>query len=51
MQNIPMVDLQGQYAKIKTEVDAAIADVISSAAFINGPAVKSFAANLAQYQG
>ncbi len=50
MQNIPMVDLQGQYAKIKTEVDAAIAEVISSASFINGPAVKSFAASLAAYQ-
>lgn len=51
MQNIPMVDLKGQYAKIKTEVDQAIQEVVSSAAFINGPAVKSFAANLAEYQG
>ena len=46
-----MVDLQGQCAKIKSEVDSAIAGVIDSAAFINGPAVKNFAANLADYQG
>lgn len=51
MQNIPMVDLKGQYAKIKSEVDAALQEVITSAAFINGPAVKSFAANLEAYQG
>jgi len=51
MQNIPMVDLQGQYAKIKKEVDRGIAEVISSATFINGPAVKLFAENLAAYQG
>lgn len=51
MPNIPMVDLKGQYAKIKSEVDVAIQEVITSASFINGPAVHSFAANLAEYQG
>jgi dTDP-4-amino-4,6-dideoxygalactose transaminase len=44
-----MVDLKGQYLKIKDEVDAAIQDVINSTAFINGAAVKEFAANLAEY--
>ena len=34
---IQMVDLKGQYKKIKQEVDAAIQEVINSAAFINGP--------------
>jgi len=44
-----MVDLKGQYKKIKTEVDAAIQNVIDTAAFINGPEVKNFAAELEHY--
>jgi UDP-2-acetamido-2-deoxy-ribo-hexuluronate aminotransferase len=48
---IPMVDLQGQYQKIKSEVDAGIQEVIDSAAFINGPAVKEFQADLERYLG
>ncbi len=47
----PMVDLKGQYNKIKNEVDNAIAEVINQTAFINGPAVKRFQANLEQYLG
>lgn len=39
---IQMVDLKGQYEKIKTEVDAGIQDCINNTAFINGPAVKEF---------
>ena len=46
-----MVDLVGQYEKIKTEVDAAIANVLHSAAFINGPEVKTFQAELEKYLG
>lgn len=46
-----MVDLKGQYQKIKTEVDAGIQEVINSTAFINGPAVKQFQADLEQYLG
>ena len=49
MRNIQMVDLQGQYQKIKAEVDAEIAQVIQSCYFIGGPKVKSFADNLARY--
>ncbi len=45
----PMVDLIGQYKKIKPEIDKAIHDVIDSAAFIKGPAVKSFQTNLEKY--
>ncbi len=48
---IQMVDLKGQYEKIKQEVDAGIQDVINSTAFINGPAVKEFQADLEQYLG
>ena len=49
--NIQMVDLKGQYMKIKPEVDAAIQDVIDNTAFINGPIVKEFAQNLSNYMG
>ncbi len=44
-----MVDLIGQYQKIKPEVDQAIQNVLNSSAFINGPDVKSFAGELASY--
>ncbi|MBR7157996.1 MAG: DegT/DnrJ/EryC1/StrS family aminotransferase [Bacteroidales bacterium] len=49
--NIQMVDLKGQYNKIKPQVDRAIADVIESCAFINGPQVGSFATHLKEYLG
>lgn len=48
---IQMVDLKGQYMKIKPEVDAAIQNVIDNTAFINGPIVKEFAHNLSDYMG
>ena len=48
---IQMVDLKGQYLKIKKEVDAGIQDVIDNTAFINGPVVKEFAAHLSEYMG
>jgi len=48
---IQMVDLKGQYEKIKPEVDAAIQDVIDNTAFINGPIVKEFAQKLSDYMG
>ena len=51
MRPIQMVDLKQQYTKIKSEVDSAIATVIESAAFINGPAVTEFATGLAAYNG
>ena len=51
MNKIQMVDLKGQYLKIKPEVDAAIQSVIDSTSFINGQAVKDFAANLEKYLG
>ena len=51
MSKIQMVDLKGQYMKIKPEVDAAIQNVIDNTAFINGPIVKEFAQNLSNYMG
>ncbi len=44
-----MVDLKGQYMKIKDEIDNAISEVINSTSFINGPAVKEFSKNLSDY--
>lgn len=51
MKPIQMVDLVGQYQKIKPEVDAAMQRVIDSTAFINGPEVKEFEKELAAYLG
>ena len=48
---IQMVDLKGQYLKIKDEVDAGIQNVIDNTAFINGPIVKDFAQHLSEYMG
>ena len=44
-----MVDLQSQYEKIKPEIDKAINEVVTSAAFINGPEVKKFQSELEEY--
>jgi UDP-2-acetamido-2-deoxy-ribo-hexuluronate aminotransferase len=49
MKNLKMVDLYGQYLKIKPEIDNAIQEVLSSTAFINGPQVQEFNNNLANY--
>jgi dTDP-4-amino-4,6-dideoxygalactose transaminase len=51
MRKIQMVDLHRQYEKIKPSIDAAMQEVVDSAAFIQGPQVASFAAALAQFQG
>lgn len=46
-----MVDLKKQYKKIKSEVDAAVINVLESSAFINGKPVQDFATNLSNYLG
>lgn len=51
MRSLQMVDLKQQYQKIKPEIDAAVMQVLESAAFINGPQVQSFTASLANYNG
>jgi dTDP-4-amino-4,6-dideoxygalactose transaminase len=48
---IPFVDLKAQYDGIKSEIDAAIAAVISQTAFIGGPFVKKFEEGFAHYCG
>jgi dTDP-4-amino-4,6-dideoxygalactose transaminase len=40
--NVPFADLHAQYLTIKDEIDAAIADVIRTSAFIRGPYVQKF---------
>jgi UDP-2-acetamido-2-deoxy-ribo-hexuluronate aminotransferase len=49
MKKIQMVDLKGQYEKIKTEVDASIQEVLDSNAYINGPKVHEFQNSLEEY--
>jgi UDP-2-acetamido-2-deoxy-ribo-hexuluronate aminotransferase len=49
MKPIQMVDLTSQYQRLKPEIDHAISDVLNSASYINGPAVKQFSKNLEAY--
>ncbi len=51
MKGLPMVDLKGQYQKIKSEIDVAINSVLESSAYINGPQVKKFQSELENYLG
>jgi dTDP-4-amino-4,6-dideoxygalactose transaminase len=49
--NIPLVDLKAQYVSIRSEIDAAIQQVIDTTSFIMGPAVRDFEAAFADYCG
>ena len=49
--NIPFVDLKAQYNSIKSEIDAAIGNVISETAFIGGKYVKKFEKEFAELYG
>jgi len=51
MKEIRMVDLKGQYEKIKTAIDAAIEEVLSSTSFIKGPDVNNLETELSEYLG
>ena len=51
MRTIQMVDLQTQYAAIKTDIDRGIQEVMDSAAFVKGPQVTRFAEHLQAYTG
>jgi UDP-2-acetamido-2-deoxy-ribo-hexuluronate aminotransferase len=46
-----MVDLGGQYARIKNEINQSINEVLESTTFIGGPVVNSFKENLQTYLG
>lgn len=49
MEDIQLVDLKNQYLKIEEEIDQAVLDVVKSTAYINGPEVKNFQADLEKY--
>jgi dTDP-4-amino-4,6-dideoxygalactose transaminase len=49
MRKIQMVDLKGQYEKIKDQVDRQILGVIDTTTFINGPEVHAFQKELEEY--
>ncbi len=51
MQPIKMVDLQGQYLRIRREVDSAMQRVLETTDFIQGSAVKEFEKALSRYMG
>jgi len=51
MRKIQMVDLQSQYQKIKDTVDTSIQEILNSSAYINGPYVHNFQADLENYLG
>ena len=46
-----MVDIRSQYLRLQPDIDKGIAEVLDTAAFIKGPAVKEFRAELADYLG
>ena len=48
---IPFIDLKAQYARLKPEIDAAIARVLAHGQFILGPEVAEFEAALAAHAG
>ena len=49
--NVPLLDLQAQYAEIATEVDAAVAEVVRSQRFVLGPQVERLEEELAHRVG
>ena len=49
--NVPLLDLKAQYAAIKAEVDAAVAEVLASQHFILGPKVDQCEKAIAAYSG
>ena len=49
MKEIRMVDLKGQYEKIREKISEAVMEVLDSTAYINGPAVRTFQENLEKF--
>ena len=49
MKKVQMVDLQGQYQQIKEAVNTSIEQVLNTSAYINGPLVHEFQADLEKY--
>ena len=51
MKKIQMVDIKGQYEKIKETVNNSIQEVLDTNTYINGPEVHTFQKNLEHYLG
>ena len=51
MTQVPLMDLKSQYESIRDQVGQAVADVMESASFVNGPNVKAFEREMADYVG
>lgn len=51
MKKIQMVDLKGQYEKIKEQVNTSLQEILETTAFINGPQVQDFQRELEEYLG
>lgn len=49
--NMQMVDLKSQYHRLKAEIDQSIMEVLDNTAYINGPKVQRFQADLEKYLG
>lgn len=49
MEAIQMVDLKGQYLRIKSQVDEGIMEVLTETSYINGPQVTAFKDHLEKY--
>ena len=49
--SVPFADLHKQYLTIKPQIDAAIAEVIRTSAFIRGPFVERFEHEFAEAMG
>ena len=49
--NTQMVDLRGQYVRIRSEIDRAVGRVLQSGQYIRGPEVAAFEEELARYLG
>src|SRR5271154_2011160 len=48
---VPFADLHAQYLSIRSEIDAAMAEVIRTSAFIRGPFVETFEGEFARAIG
>jgi dTDP-4-amino-4,6-dideoxygalactose transaminase len=48
---IPLLDLRAQYLELKSELDAAVGEVMSTAGFIGGPKVAALEGAIAEYCG
>jgi dTDP-4-amino-4,6-dideoxygalactose transaminase len=49
--SVPLADLYGQYLTIREEIDAAVAEVVRTSAFIRGPFVEAFEREFAELFG